>query len=881
LNVDVGGDAGIIRPLAAGYVPQAVNLHSQGVVLAVGSTGRVAADGSLQLTGGGDLNLRVGGAVNPGSQITQDHLNGTLVNLRGHVQLTGGALGSLALRYGSRVIDQSPGEVRAYDPLRATSAAAAGGLSLLPGDATFNLATRGDLVLQDVADPGRVAQTNALAYVNDGVNGVGQSWFSLWTRNTAVDLFSAGGNLTPLTQTLETDMAAVYPATLRAVAASGSLYYGRAATANPGSLPPLAALVLAPSANGQLQLLAGDSIYGGDLTVSRSSAAPDSMATILNPAFLGFVNSLPIAGSGNLSGDSNIARLGLSPLFTFGANTASTSWGDTLEPARFYALSGDLLGVNSGRALTITSAGDPRVGQTFYEGAGPVWMRAGRDIVSSGTRLGGASGGEVDTGEYAFDANLFVHNGLTDISIVSAGRDMLYSSFNVAGPGTLELTAGRNLLMEDKVSVNSLGAVAAGDSRPGASIVMLAGVGPNGPDYRRFVETYLNPENQLQTGEPLTLLGGKVAKTYERELAGWLAERFGFVGDSEQARAYYAALSAQQQRVFAREVYFAELKAAGREYNQAGGVREGSYVRGRAAIAGLFPDKDVAGNAIAYKGDITLFGGAGVHTNFGGSIQMLTPGGGQTFGIEGAAPPSTAGVITQGAGDIQLYSLDSILLGQSRIMTTFGGSIMGWSAAGDINAGRGSKTTVVYTPPRRVYDNWGNVSLSPSVPSTGAGIATLNPIPEVPAGDIDLIAPLGTIDAGEAGIRVSGNINIAALRVVNAANIQTQGKSSGVPVSAAVNTAAMSSASAAGAAASQAAEDAARNQQAAARQGRASIVTVEVLGFGTEPVQRREEEARRAPTYNPDSPVQVLGAGPLSEQAKARLTDEERGQISL
>ncbi len=665
------------------------------------------------------------------------------------------------------------------------------------------------------------------------------------------------------------------------MAASGSLYYGRAATANPGSLPPLAALVLAPSANGQLQLLAGDSIYGGDLTVSRSSAAPDSMATILNPAFLGFVNSLPIAGSGNLSGDSNIARLGLSPLFTFGANTASTSWGDTLEPARFYALSGDLLGVNSGRALTITSAGDPRVGQTFYEGAGPVWMRAGRDIVSSGTRLGGASGGEVDTGEYAFDANLFVHNGLTDISIVSAGRDMLYSSFNVAGPGTLELTAGRNLLMEDKVSVNSLGAVAAGDSRPGASIVMLAGVGPNGPDYRRFVETYLNPENQLQTGEPLTLLGGKVAKTYERELAGWLAERLGFVGDSEQARAYYAALPAQQQRVFAREVYFAELKAAGREYNQAGGVREGSYVRGRAAIAGLFPDKDVAGNAIAYKGDITLFGGAGVHTNFGGSIQMLTPGGGQTFGIEGAAPPSTAGVITQGAGDIQLYSLDSILLGQSRIMTTFGGSIMGWSAAGDINAGRGSKTTVVYTPPRRVYDNWGNVSLSPSVPSTGAGIATLNPIPEVPAGDIDLIAPLGTIDAGEAGIRVSGNINIAALRVVNAANIQTQGKSSGVPVSAAVNTAAMSSASAAGAAASQAAEDAARNQQAAARQGRASIVTVEVLGFGTEPVQRREEEARRAPTYNPDSPVQVLGAGPLSEQAKARLTDEERGQISL
>lgn len=121
--------------------------------------------------------------------------------------------------------------------------------------------------------------------------------------------------------------------------------------------------------------------------------------------------------------------------------------------------------------------------------------------------------------------------------------------------------------------------------------------------------------------------------------------------------------------------------------------------------------------------------------------------------MEGEAPPAGAGVITQGNGDIQLYARGSILLGQSRIMTTFGGSILGWSAEGDINAGRGSKTTVVYTPPRRLYDTWGNSSLSPTVPSTGAGIATLAPVVEVPPGDIDLIAPLGTIDAGR---RASG-----------------------------------------------------------------------------------------------------------------------------
>ena len=42
--------------------------------------------------------------------------------------------------------------------------------------------------------------------------------------------------------------------------------------------------------------------------------------------------------------------------------------------------------------------------------------------------------------------------------------------------------------------------------------------------------------------------------------------------------------------------------------------------------------------------------------------------------------------------------------------------------------------------PKRVYDNYGGVTLSSQVPSSGAGIATLNPIAEVPAGDVDLIA---------------------------------------------------------------------------------------------------------------------------------------------
>ncbi|MHC8367505.1 filamentous hemagglutinin family protein [Pseudomonas sp. ZT5P21] len=886
LNVRVAGDAGILNTLAGSTFNSNINPRSQGLVLAVGGTGRVASDGSMQLTGGGDLDLRVSGAANPASAIVNGHLNGAVIDLRGHAQLDSASMGSLNLHYGRELNDQSPGETRAYDVFRATRGLAAGGLTLMPGDATFALSTLGDLVVQDVADPGRAPLMSGSAFTSDaGVQGLGRSWFTLWTERTAIDLFSAGGNLTPYTQGVETDLAVVYPSILRAVAASGSLYYGEASRlgVGGGASNSRPALVLAPSANGELQFLAGDSIYGGNLTVSQTSASGSAMATPQRPAFVATVSTAIVGSNLSETGNRYGALSNRHPLFAFGPDSAAGEGAANVNPARFYAANGDLLAVSSGRAMTFTTTSDARLGQTWYEGGGPVWMMAGRDIVSSGTGLSGGVGGDLLLAEFNHAGNLFIHNNPNDISLVSAGRDILYSNFNVAGPGTLEISAGRNVLMEDKVSVTSIGAVVPGDSRAGASIVMQAGVSAGGPDYDRFITPYLSSANLAQTGLSLAGQDGKVAKTYETELVSWLAARYGFSGNAEQARSYYAALPAEQRRVFAREVYFAELKAGGREYNEEGGPRQGSFLRGREAIAALFPEKDVAGNPISYKGDITLYGGAGVHTDFGGGIQMLTPGGGQIFGIEGVSPPSTAGIITQGKGDIELYAKGSILLGQSRIMTTFGGSILGWSAEGDINAGRGSKTTVVYTPPKRLYDTWGNVTLSPSVPSTGAGIATLNPIPEVEPGDIDLIAPLGTVDAGEAGIRSSRNVNISALRVVNAANIQTQGKSSGVPITASVNTGAITSASSAASSASQAAEDVSRQQQAASRKNQASVFTVQVLSFGSEQLAPTRDGASRAPSpaYNPDSPVQVLGAGMLDESARQRLTEEERGNLTL
>ena len=135
----------------------------------------------------------------------------------------------------------------------------------------------------------------------------------------------------------------------------------------------------------------------------------------------------------------------------------------------------------------------------------------------------------------------------------------------------------------------------------------------------------------------------------------------------------------------------------------------------------------------------------------------------------------------------------------------------------------------------------------------------------MPAGDVDLHAPLGTIDAGEAGIRVSGNINIAALHVVNAANIQVKGESNGIPAAATVNTALASASAASSAAAGAAQESVQRAQQS--RQNLPSVISVQILGYGDEPAAGATPPSPRggAPgsRYDSASAVQILGAGAL------------------
>jgi filamentous hemagglutinin len=170
---------------------------------------------------------------------------------------------------------------------------------------------------------------------------------------------------------------------------------------------------------------------------------------------------------------------------------------------------------------------------------------------------------------------------------------------------------------------------------------------------------------------------------------------------------------------------------------------------------------------------------------------------------------------------------------QSRIFTELGGDILIWSSHGDINAGKGKQTSIVTRAPNTLYDLYANMTEIPATPQTGAGIATLIGVQGVPAGNVDLFAPNGIIDAGEAGIRVSGNLTVAALEILHVQNIQVQGHAEGLPTIVGPNvTAAIAASNTAGAGNSVAEEVAKQQTSATEQQATPSLITVEVLGYG-------------------------------------------------
>ncbi len=199
-------------------------------------------------------------------------------------------------------------------------------------------------------------------------------------------------------------------------------------------------------------------------------------------------------------------------------------------------------------------------------------------------------------------------------------------------------------------------------------------------------------------------------------------------------------------------------------------------------------------------------------------------------------------MITQDGGDINIFSKSSVTVNNSRILTTKGGNVMIWSSYGDIAAGKGAKTSI--SP--QFYDyslgNWLHMDRVPAGLPTGAGIGTLATQPGVPPADVDLIAPNGIVDAGDAGLRVSGNFNVFALQILGTDNIDVQGVSTGLPVPPAAPPTSLNIDDAAAKASkvTGALQESLKEVQENAAIKAPSIIEVKVLGYGEQCAENRQ-----------------------------------------
>ena len=191
-----------------------------------------------------------------------------------------------------------------------------------------------------------------------------------------------------------------------------------------------------------------------------------------------------------------------------------------------------------------------------------------------------------------------------------------------------------------------------------------------------------------------------------------------------------------------------------------------------------------------------------------------------------AIPIGFEGVLTLNGGSVSTFTDGNFLVNQSRVFSLAGGDITMWSSNGDLNAGQGPRSASNFPPVtvRFNLDGFSQVDSAGSV--SGAGIGAFQRRPTDPTSSIILVAPAGEVDAGDAGVRATGNVLVAAARVANSDGFSAGGTISGVP-SLAATPAAIAPTSAASAVASQNGSSNSGNDNA----NRRSIISVEVLGY--------------------------------------------------
>jgi len=287
-------------------------------------------------------------------------------------------------------------------------------------------------------------------------------------------------------------------------------------------------------------------------------------------------------------------------------------------------------------------------------------------------------------------------------------------------------------------------------------------------------------------------------------------------------------LPIERQVLVLNEVLFAELRAAGRAASVlAGDERTAAYAVGYAALEDLFP-------ASTASGSINL-SNSQLKSQQGGDVRVLAPRGGVNVGELGSASTNRAasnvGVITVAGGRVESAVRDNFDVNQSRVFTLQQGNILLWSSEGNLDAGRGAKTVTGSPPPLFTIDSSGNLKVDTSGSFSGSGIAVLDA-----KSDLDLYAPKGEINAGDAGIKSAGNAFFGAVRFVGADNLNVGGVATGAPPPPPTTgaTAGLTNASQA-AAGAMAKPDDAKDEDDERRKRRARRnLLLEFLGFGSD-----------------------------------------------
>jgi filamentous hemagglutinin family protein len=614
-------------------------------------------------------------------------------------------------------------------------------------DGTIKVASRSDLQVAAVIDPMLLTQP-----VAQRVNALQQSYFLSYAPTARVDLTSIAGDVTlfgdpaALEQSLtsvslkpgDAFSFALYPPTLRAAALRGDVLLNGSAT-------------LAPAPKGNLELFAYDDVRAADREVQV-------MLSDADPALLPTAASPDRTWNGNLGLLTNALAFQTVGFFAPTPNHSLASQPDGVAdatPVRLVALTGD---IRSDSTASDNSA---------FVFAKPARLVAGRDI----------------TNVRVIAQNL----DDTDVTSLVAGRDISYPvtrdpatgsiepnvrEIRVDGPGRLELVAGRNVALEASAGVLSAGNVF-NSALPGqgSDVSITAGVAGHAADFAAFTDRYLAN-----------------GSTYDKDLIAYVEEMTGQTGLSKaDALTQFAALDRTHQAALIEAVFFAELRAGGR---QAASSVNADFSRAFAALETLFPgsNPDVeAGQSNAYSGDISTFFSR-VYTIDGGNIALIAPGGAINAGI--ATPPAAFGVakgaanlgiVAQSTGSVDALAYGDFAVNESRVFAADGGNILVWSTRGDIDAGRGAKTAISAPPPTITFDENGALRLVFPAALTGSGIQTLATSEGKKPGDVDLFAPRGVVNAGDAGI-VAGNLTIAATAVLGADNIKVSGTAVGVPV---------------------------------------------------------------------------------------------------